>query len=228
VRICSARIFRRKLFHLAELDVGGLDARPFRAAAEKPAARSDDARGVERVAGDEQLHLLPRAQIGADNVVLGRAVGHQHQHLDRVAEVIVIELIVADAVQLHRLVRRQHEIERRAHRAPGLERRRQAARRDPLRTHERDAHIPAGGVRFEIEELADIVVAHVLMHGSPLCRPLRRGARRREGRGAGKRGAGYEFAPAVIGHDGHRSTRFNRPDRRARPGVRQSPYDPAV
>jgi hypothetical protein len=36
----------------------------------------------------------------------------EHQHLDRIAEIVVVELIVPDAVELHRGLRRHHEIER--------------------------------------------------------------------------------------------------------------------
>ena len=114
----------------------------------------------------------PGAQIRSDDVMLRGAVGQHHQHLDRVAEIIMIELVVADAVQLHRLLRRQHEIERRSHRPPVRERRRQSARRDPLRAHEGDAHIAAGRVRLEIEQPLDILVASCPDASLPLARSL--------------------------------------------------------
>ena len=69
---------------------------------------------MKRAARNEELHLVSLAQVRPDDVVLRRAVLQHHQHLDRIAEIVMIELVVADAVQLHRLLRRQHEIERRA------------------------------------------------------------------------------------------------------------------
>jgi hypothetical protein len=66
---------------------------------------------MECVAGDEQLHALAPAQVGADNDALGRAAAMQQQDLDRVAEIIVVELVVADAVEPHWRRRRYHEDE---------------------------------------------------------------------------------------------------------------------
>jgi hypothetical protein len=54
----------------------------------------------------------------------------QQQHLNRIAEIIVIELLASDAVKLHRRVGRDHEIKRRAQGTLALERRRKSARRD--------------------------------------------------------------------------------------------------
>jgi hypothetical protein len=45
-------------FHI----LGWLDARPFGARAQEPAALTD-ARGVEGVAGDEELHALAGAEV---------------------------------------------------------------------------------------------------------------------------------------------------------------------
>ena len=67
---------------------------------------------MERVAGDEQLHALAPAQVGADDDALGRIVAMQQQDLERVAEIIVVKLIVADAVEPHGCDRRHHEVER--------------------------------------------------------------------------------------------------------------------
>jgi hypothetical protein len=39
------------------------------------------------------------------------SVGMQHQQLDRIAEIIMIELVVPDAVKLHGRLLRHHEIE---------------------------------------------------------------------------------------------------------------------
>jgi hypothetical protein len=64
------------------------------------------------VAGDQQLNALAPAQVGADNDALGRAVAMQQQDLERVAEIIVVKLVVADAVEPHGRGRRYHEVER--------------------------------------------------------------------------------------------------------------------
>jgi hypothetical protein len=47
-----------------------------------------------------------------DDDALGRIVAMQQQDLERVAEIIVVKLIVADAVEPHGRDRRHHEVER--------------------------------------------------------------------------------------------------------------------
>ena len=106
---------RRECFRIAELDVfGGDDTWPFGAGAEEPAALSDDACGVEGAAGNEELHALADTEVGAEHSKRVSAIIMQRQHLDRVAEIVVIELMVPDAVKLYRRGRGHHEIERRA------------------------------------------------------------------------------------------------------------------
>ena len=129
----------------------GVDARPFGAGAEEPALAADHARGVKGVPRNQQLDTVAGPQIRADDNVL--ALAAQQQHLDRVAQVIVIELVVADAMQPHRRLRRHHEVQRRAQRAAVGERRRQSAGRNRLRRAIGLAHEAAGGVRLEISSL---------------------------------------------------------------------------
>jgi hypothetical protein len=50
---------------------------------------------MKRVARDEELQLFPAAQVRADDDALGRAVAVQQQDLERIAELVVVELIVA-------------------------------------------------------------------------------------------------------------------------------------
>ena len=57
----------------------------FRAGAQEPAAPANQPRGVECAAGDQQLHALSAAQVRPDHDMLGRAVGVQHEDLERVA-----------------------------------------------------------------------------------------------------------------------------------------------
>jgi len=74
--------------------------------------------------------VFPAAQVRPDDDAVGRAVAAQQQDLERIAEVIVVELIIADAVKTHRCSRRHHEIERGAHRSCVGKRRRQTTGRD--------------------------------------------------------------------------------------------------
>src|SRR5947207_5580570 len=55
VRRSSARIFRRQRIDVANLDIDRLYARPFGARTEEPAVTSDHTRGVERIAGNQEL-----------------------------------------------------------------------------------------------------------------------------------------------------------------------------
>jgi hypothetical protein len=50
---------------------------------------------MKGVAWNEQLHPVPCAQIGADDDALGRAIGVQEKNFERIAEVIMVELVVA-------------------------------------------------------------------------------------------------------------------------------------
>src|SRR4029077_20121262 len=92
-------VFRCQLLDIAALDVGRHDPSPFGARTAEPTAASQQARGMERVAGNEQLHPLAPAQVGADNDPLGGAAVMQKQDLERVAEIVVVELVVTDTVK---------------------------------------------------------------------------------------------------------------------------------
>ena len=46
--------------------------------------------------------MLAVAQVRPDDDARGGAVGLQQEHFERIAEVIVVELVVANAVQPHR------------------------------------------------------------------------------------------------------------------------------
>src|SRR5690606_4263170 len=119
----DARIFRSERVDVANLYVGGNDARPFGAGAEEKGTGVDHAGGVEGSAGDEELELLAGAEVGTDDRLFARSVDVQHQNLDRVSQIVVVELVVSDAVELHRFGRRHHEIESRPYRTRGVERR---------------------------------------------------------------------------------------------------------
>ena len=54
------------------------------------------------VAGDEKLHALSGGDIRSDNDALALAAGMQQEQFERIAEIIMIELVVHDAMQPHR------------------------------------------------------------------------------------------------------------------------------
>lgn len=84
----DCRIFAGDLVEIADLDVGGDNARPFGAGAEKPALPPDDARGVKRAAGNELLDALSVVQVRSDCDAFGTAVGAQQKQLDRITEIV--------------------------------------------------------------------------------------------------------------------------------------------
>jgi hypothetical protein len=65
---------------------------------------------VKSVAGNEELEQVAADDIWPDHDQLAVAVVAKQQHLDRIAEIIVVEPVVLDAVKLHRRVWRHHEI----------------------------------------------------------------------------------------------------------------------
>jgi len=97
-----------------------LDAWPFGARAQKPAPSPDYTRSVKSTAGNQKLHTLPATQVWTDYNAFGRAIDVQHQHVDRITEIIMIKLVVADAMQPDRCARRYHKIEHRASRPPSV------------------------------------------------------------------------------------------------------------
>jgi hypothetical protein len=73
----------------------------------------------------------------------------------------VIELVVLDAVQLHRRLRRHHEIKRRAERAAVGERCGQTTSGDLERARIGFTHEAAGGIGLKLEQLDDLVGGQV-------------------------------------------------------------------
>ena|SRR5438128_6853088 len=63
---------------VANLDINRLYAGPFGARTEEPAAASDHTRGVERIAGNRELHQLAAAHVWPNHHALGRAIDPQH------------------------------------------------------------------------------------------------------------------------------------------------------
>ena len=112
--ISSAWIFRCECFDIADFNICRFYARPFCARTEEPAPKAfgDHARGVKRIAGNQELHALTTATIRADYDAFARAIDLQHQYLDRIAQVIVVKLVVSDAMKSNRCIRRYHEVKR--------------------------------------------------------------------------------------------------------------------
>src|SRR5262245_44514916 len=149
---------------LPKLDIRRLDAGPFCRGAEEPPPPADHAGGVECVARDIQLHAMALAQIRADDVTFSRPAFQQHQHFDRIAKIIMIELIVADAVELHRLLGRHHKVKRRSSRPSVRKRGLHTASSNLMLADEGDADIAACRVWREVKELAHILKCHVTDH----------------------------------------------------------------
>jgi len=141
-------IFRRQGVDIAEFDIDFFYAGPFCARTEEPSPLSDDARSVERITRDEKLHALAGAEIRTDYGKFACSVFVQHKNFNRIAEITVIKLIVANAMEPHGSIRRHHEIQCRA-RWPAIKKWCwEPTGRDSLIAHKRDAHKTARGVRL--------------------------------------------------------------------------------
>ena len=159
-------IFRRQRFDIADFDVDFLYAGPFCARAEEPAPLSDNPRSVERIARDQKLYALTCAEIRTDYGAFACAVFVQHKNFDGIAQITVIKLIVANAMESHRSIRRYHEIQGRAC-WPAIEKwGGQAAGRNSLVADKRDAHITARGMRLQLEQRANLFGTQIIGHSS--------------------------------------------------------------
>ena len=124
-------IFSGQLVEIADFDVFCRHhARPLGARAQEPLTAPDQSCSMERISGDQQLHTVPTAQVWSDDDPFGGAVGVQQEYLERISEVLVVELVVADSVKPYRGVGRHHEVERGTQRSPLRKRCWQPARRD--------------------------------------------------------------------------------------------------
>ena len=83
-----------------------LYAGPFCAGAEDPAPLSDDACSVEHITRDHKLHAIGRSHIRTDYDALACSIFVQHQNFNRITQVTVIKLIVTNAMESHRRIRR--------------------------------------------------------------------------------------------------------------------------
>jgi hypothetical protein len=65
---------------------------------------------VKRIVGDQLLHALSAANVRSDDDPFEIAFRVQEEQLDRIAEITVVGLAVADAMQPYRRDRRDHEV----------------------------------------------------------------------------------------------------------------------
>ena len=115
------------------------------------------------VAGNEKLDALIATHVWPDHNALARAIFVQQQHLDRITEIIMIKLVVADAVAAP-VHRPDHKIEGRTGRAAVGKWRRQPARRNSMLAYKGDAYEPTRGVRLQLKELANFVCCQFFGH----------------------------------------------------------------
>jgi hypothetical protein len=150
------RIFCRQRFGIADFDVDCLYSWPFRACAKKPTPLPDNTRSVESITRDEKLHALTGAKIRTDYGALACSIFVQHKNFNRVTQVTVIKLIVANAMEPHGRIWRDHEIQCGARWPPIQKWRRQSARRDSLVADECDTHETARAMRFELKQRTNL------------------------------------------------------------------------
>lgn len=83
----------------------------------------------------------------------------KQEKLQRIAEIIMMELIVANPAQPNRRMRRDQKLERRAHRPAARERRGQGVGAQRELAHIGDADKPACRVRLKREHIDDVLIA---------------------------------------------------------------------
>ena len=92
-------ISRRQGVDIAEFDVDFLYPGPF-------CARADDACSVEHITRDQELHALAGAEIRTDYGMLACSIFVQQKNFNRIVEITVAKLIVANAMESHGCIRR--------------------------------------------------------------------------------------------------------------------------
>ncbi len=107
-------ILIRQLVHIAYLDIFWNDPRPLCAGAKEPQPTSKDPRGVERITRDQKLNALAASQVRPDNDALTSAICMQKENLEGIAQIIVIKLVIADAMEPHWRTPCHHEVESRS------------------------------------------------------------------------------------------------------------------
>ena len=108
----------------------------------------------------------PGAQIWTDYNALARAVFVQHKNFNGIAQVTVIKLIVANAMQAHGRIRRDHKIQCGA-RWPAIKKWCwEPAGRNSLVADKCDADETARGVSLKLEQRANFFGTQIIGHSS--------------------------------------------------------------
>jgi hypothetical protein len=107
---------------------------------------------------------LTRLQIRTHDDALACSIFVQHQNLNRITQVTVIKLIVANAMQTYRRIGGDHEIQCRAC-WPAIKKWCwEPAGRNSMVADKRDAYETARGVRLELQEQANLVCGQIVGH----------------------------------------------------------------
>jgi hypothetical protein len=109
---------------------------------------------------------LTRAQIGTYDGVFACSIFVQHENFNRTPQVTVIKLIVANAMESHRRIRRDHEIQRGARWTAIKEGCWEPAGRNSLVADKCDAHETTRGMRLELEQRANLFSTQIIGHSS--------------------------------------------------------------
>jgi hypothetical protein len=108
----------------------------------------------------------PGAQIWTDYNALARAVFVQHKNFNGITQVTVVKLIIPDAMNSHRRLGRDHEIQCGA-RWPAIKKWCwEPAGRNSLVADKCDAHETARGVGLELEQGANLFGTQIIGHSS--------------------------------------------------------------
>jgi hypothetical protein len=119
---------------------------------------------VERITRDQKLHALAGAKIRTYDDPFACSIFVQHKNFNRIPQVTVIKLIVANAMESHGGIRRHHEIEGRACWAAIKKWCWEPARRNSLVADKCDAHETARGVGLELQERANLFGTQIIGH----------------------------------------------------------------
>jgi hypothetical protein len=109
---------------------------------------------------------LAGAEIWTKYGALACAIFVQHKNFNRITQVTVIKLIVADAMESHGRIRRDHEIQCGA-RWPAIKKWGwEPAGRNSLVADKCDAHETARGVWLELEQRANLFGTQIIGHSN--------------------------------------------------------------
>ena len=136
--------------------LGPLDAGPLGTGSEEPSPSGSEPRGVEGTARQEELNPFPSGEIRSHSVHGVVSLGVQRQHLERLAEIAVIQLVVANPVKPHRALRRHEKVQSTADGAAVTKRAAEPAGGDSFAAAVGLGHETARLMRLEMQEIDDL------------------------------------------------------------------------